>query len=130
MSFRPGLNVSFDIIADIPEGMKLVQILVWDIDAEILLHRHNHFDNIERIGAEIVGDIGEFTDIIRVAPKLIHNNIPDSIFYGIVHSFVTSQQESSLSPYCFFSYALLYINQSDFAIVFTNILSEFIIIVI
>src|SRR5829696_7219076 len=50
--------VLVDILHRIGDGADILSILILDLEVELLLHRHDDFDQIERIGVEIADELG------------------------------------------------------------------------
>src|SRR5215217_4974388 len=50
--------VLVDVLHRIRDGTDVFGILILDLEVELLLHRHDHFDQIERIGVEIADELG------------------------------------------------------------------------
>src|SRR5215208_2241184 len=50
--------VLVDILHRIRDGANVFGILILDLEVELLLHRHDDFDQIERIGVEIADELG------------------------------------------------------------------------
>src|SRR5215207_5883258 len=50
--------VLVDILHRIGDGADVFGILILDLEVELLLHRHDDFDQIERIGVEIADELG------------------------------------------------------------------------
>src|SRR5918995_1039840 len=51
-------TVLVNILHRIGDGADILGILVLDLEIELLLHRHDDFDQIERIGVEIADELG------------------------------------------------------------------------
>lgn len=56
------LNVFYGIA----NGADVFGVLVLDLEVELLLHRHDNLDKIERVGVEIPNELGTLDNLIRL----------------------------------------------------------------
>ena len=71
----------FNIIDGILHGSNLLGVFVRNIDIEGFFERHHQFDNIERIGSEIIDKRRSAIDLIFVDSQLFDNDLLNSLLY-------------------------------------------------
>ena len=80
-------------VADGDNGFGLV---VGDFDAELFLEGHHQFNGIERIGAEVVDEIGAVDDLVGFHAEMLN----DDLFYALrdIAHFFFSLMRRALPP--------------------------------
>lgn len=61
----------------------VVGVLVGDLNAELLLDGHDHLDGIERVEAEVVGEVGGGLDLVQLASLPAMSHLHRGIFLHI-----------------------------------------------
>src|SRR5574341_1791136 len=52
------LELFVDVVDGLLDGQNLFGVLIGDFNAEFLFERHHQFDGVERVGAEILHEVG------------------------------------------------------------------------
>src|SRR6266853_1330827 len=89
-------GVRLDVFDRFLDARDLLGILVWNLDAELLLERHDKFHGVERVGAKVVDERGVRRHFFFVNAELLHDDAFDFVRYGHsillhVHSAVDGQ---------------------------------------
>ena len=82
-----GLAALVDEIDGIADRANRLRILVLDLGAELLLQRHDHLDQIERIGIEIADEFGIHRDRVFIHAQPLGDD-PLNSFERRCHSFL------------------------------------------
>src|SRR5947209_1906528 len=81
MHMRSGL-MFLDVFDGLPDSLNLFGGVVGNINVEFFLELHHKFDDVERIGAEVV-DVGSLrSDLLLVHPQLLSHNVDHTLFNG------------------------------------------------
>ncbi len=65
------VGVIVDIIYRLADRGDLLGVFVADLDVELFFERHDHLDEIERVGVEVFGKRSVFRDIFLLNTELI-----------------------------------------------------------
>src|SRR5262245_53906895 len=76
------LGVRFDVLDGFLDASDLLRVFVGDLEAELLLERHDELDGVERIGAQIVDERGVRRYFLLVDPELFHDDALHFVGYG------------------------------------------------
>src|SRR5215204_3060015 len=68
-----------DILHRIRDGADVLGILVLDLEVEFLLHRHDDFDQIERIGVQIADELGVHCHFVFVDAEPVGDNYANAL---------------------------------------------------
>src|SRR6185295_3575647 len=74
-------GVALDICDRFLDLADLLRLFVRDLDAELLLESHHPLDDVERIGAQVVGEAGVGRDFVLVHPELLDDDVLDLLRY-------------------------------------------------
>ena len=64
------------------DGVELDGVLVGDHDAELVLERHDQLDDVERIGADVVDEVGVEADGLGIDLELLGQHVSDFFKHG------------------------------------------------
>src|SRR5579875_251864 len=76
---RRRLGVAFNVLHGLADRGDLLRILVRDLQVELLLQRHDELDHVERVGAEILHELGLRRHLARLHAQLLHDDRLDPI---------------------------------------------------
>jgi hypothetical protein len=69
----------FEKLYGVADGDDRLGLIVGNFDAEFLLERHHQLNRIERIGAEVVDEIGVLDNFVRFDAQVLDNDL----FYAL-----------------------------------------------
>src|SRR5262249_67249 len=72
-------GVLLDVVDCLADVADLLRLLVRDLDPELLLARHHQLDDVERVGAQVVGEAGIQGDLVRVHAELLDDDALDLV---------------------------------------------------
>src|SRR5262245_4617776 len=70
-----GLELLLEVGDGVAEGLELLGILLRDLDAELLLHRHHQLDDVERVRPEVVDERRLGFDVVAAHPELLDDDL-------------------------------------------------------
>src|SRR6266498_1363277 len=76
----------FDILDHVAHALQFLRFLIGDLMTELLLERHDQLDGIQRVGPQVLDELGIRSDLVRVDPQLLHDDFFDSCFDGFFSS--------------------------------------------
>jgi hypothetical protein len=79
------LGVVFNISNDVTNGLKLLSLLVRNVDAEFFLKRHDELDGVEGVGTEVFDELGLWSDLFGVHAELFNDDVFDLVLDVVCH---------------------------------------------
>src|SRR5215203_596231 len=82
---RPGsaccawLLVRRDVFDSLTDRLDLLGVLIRDLDPELILELHDHLDEVERVGAEILLEVRLFRDVRFLHGQALCQDFPDAL---------------------------------------------------
>src|SRR5690606_19405711 len=80
------LRVRFDVLDGVTDGADLLRFLVGDLGLELFFHRHDQLDDVERVGAQVLDELGFGLDLLLGDAQLVGDDGTDARFDGHVRS--------------------------------------------
>src|SRR5829696_2124818 len=71
--------VLVDILHRIGDGADILSILILDLEVELLLHRHDDFNQVERIGVQIADELGVHRYFVFVDAEPVGDDYANSL---------------------------------------------------
>lgn len=79
VSSGPKRELSFGVLVDVLDSVanraNLLGVLVLDLDVELLLHRHDDLDEVERVGIKVADELGTRDNFFRVDAEAVRHDI-------------------------------------------------------
>ena len=72
------LLVLLEVIYNICDGYKLVDVLICDFETKLVLAEHDQVCKLNRVDAKVIGELGLHLDIIGIQLKLVNKNVLQS----------------------------------------------------
>src|SRR5262245_3126835 len=91
-----GLELLPEVGDDVAEGLELLGVVLGDLDSELLLHRHHELDEVERIGAEVVGERRLRVDVVPAHAELLDHDLR----HPLLQLHLTTPSDGSLHRPC------------------------------
>src|SRR5512146_2536408 len=73
------------VVDGVADGLELLGVLVRDLDAELLLERHDQLDRIERVRAEVLDERSLRRHLLRLDAQLVHDDLLDLVRHILRH---------------------------------------------
>lgn len=77
-----GLLMLLNIVYGIANGPDVLGVLVLDLEVELLLHGHDHFDEIERIRVQVTDELGTLDNLVRLNAEPFRHDPLNPLQYG------------------------------------------------
>src|SRR5690242_1061328 len=71
------LLVRVDVVDRVLDGLDVLGLLVGDLDLELLLHRHDELDDVERVRAEVLDEARGDLDLLLRDAELLSDDALD-----------------------------------------------------
>src|SRR5690348_18487235 len=78
-------------------SLDLLRRVVRDFDRELFLEGHHQLDRVERVGAEVVDELGVFLDLRRFDAEVLDDDLLNALG-NIAHFLVLPVSSKSVSP--------------------------------
>src|SRR5262245_61743412 len=72
-------GVLLDVLDGVLDGADLLGVLVRDLDPELLLERHYQLDDVERVGAQVVGEARFHRHLVGIDAELLDDDVLDPV---------------------------------------------------
>jgi hypothetical protein len=76
------LAVFFDVSDDVFDALELFSFFIRHFDGELFFERHDEFDGVERVCAQVFDELGIRHDLFSIHAELIDNDIFNFFFDG------------------------------------------------
>src|SRR5690606_7045423 len=84
-----------DILYGVANGQDGLGRVVGNLDAEFFFERHDEFDRIKAVGAQIVDEAGRFGDLIRIDTEVFDYDLLHALC-GVAHMGILVKRTGSL----------------------------------
>src|SRR5437867_1824814 len=81
----PGSSLRLEMLVDVPDGVghggDLLRVLVADLEVELLFESHHQLDCVQRVGPQVLHELGLHGDLPLVHTELLDNDALDLLLY-------------------------------------------------
>jgi hypothetical protein len=77
-----GVRVLFDVLDRVADLDDLLDLFVRDLDAELFLQRHDQLNHVQRIGVQVLDELGIGCDLLGLDAELFGDDGLQSIVNG------------------------------------------------
>src|SRR4051812_48807802 len=80
------LALLFDVVGCVLDGADVLGILVTDLRPELFLEAHDQFDQVKRVGAQVIDERRFGLDVFLVDTELLDHNLLQALICRVCHS--------------------------------------------